>query len=132
MTEFKNKKVFITGATGGLGRQIAEAFSQTGAIVGLSGTNAEKLQKFSKTISGESFTFPCDLSNEEEVENLITEAETAMGPIDVLVCNAGITKDNVLLRMKNNEWDEVLNINLKSTFPSKNLPCIRQCLHLKT
>ena len=116
MFNVKGKKVLITGATGGIGAAIAKAFAKNGAIVGLSGTKEEKLQNLAKEISGQSFIFPCNLSDGVQVEELIEKAESAMGQVDVLICNAGVTKDNLALRMKNEDFDEVININLRSTF----------------
>jgi len=116
MFNLKGKKVLITGATGGIGRAIAEAFSKNGAIVGLSGTKEEKLQDLAGKIGGETYIFPCDLSNSEQVEALVEKAEEVMGQVDVLVCNAGVTKDNLILRMKNEDFDDVINVNLRSTF----------------
>ena len=116
MFNFENKKVLITGATGGIGSAIAKHFIDAGAIVGLSGTKEEKLKELAASLGGKTFIFPCNLNHSEEVDALFDNAETAMGEIDILVCNAGITKDNLILRMKNEDWDEVLNINLKSTF----------------
>lgn len=116
MFNIKGKKVLITGATGGIGQSIAQIFSENGAIVGLSGTREEKLQELSSNIAGETHIFPCNLSNSEDVESLFGKAEDAMGQVDILICNAGITKDNLILRMKNEDWDSVIDINLKSTF----------------
>jgi 3-oxoacyl-[acyl-carrier protein] reductase len=116
MFNVKDKRVLITGATGGIGASIAKIFSDNGAIVGLSGTREEKLKDLAKQIDGETHIFPCNLSNVEEVEVLFEKAEAQMGQVDILICNAGITKDNLILRMKNDDWDQVLNINLKSTF----------------
>ncbi len=116
MFDIKGKKVLITGATGGIGQSIAQIFSENGAVVGLSGTREEKLQELSSNIAGETHIFPCNLSNSEEVEALFDKAEAAMGQVDILICNAGITKDNLILRMKNDDWDSVIDINLKSTF----------------
>lgn len=116
MFNFENKKVLITGATGGIGSAIAKHFIDAGAIVGLSGTKEEKLKELAANLGGKTFIFPCNLSHLDQVEALFDNVETTMGEIDILVCNAGITKDNLILRMKNEDWDEVININLKSTF----------------
>ena len=116
MFNLEGKKALITGASGGIGQEIATIFSEQGAIVGLCGTREQKLKDLADKISGESHIFPCNLSNVDEVETLFERAEEQMGTIDILVCNAGITKDNLVLRMKNEDWDDVININLKSTF----------------
>jgi 3-oxoacyl-[acyl-carrier protein] reductase len=116
MFNLKGKKALITGATGGIGGEIAKSLSKQGAIVGLCGTKEEKLKELSEQIDGENFIFPCNLSDISAVESLFEKAEEQMGGVDILVCNAGITKDGLALRMKNKDWDEVLNINLKSTF----------------
>jgi 3-oxoacyl-[acyl-carrier protein] reductase len=116
MFDLKGKKALITGATGGIGGKIAKSLSKQGAVVGLCGTREEKLKELSSQIGGENFIFPSNLSDISAVESLFEKAEERMGGVDILVCNAGITKDSLALRMKNEDWDEVLNINLKSTF----------------
>jgi 3-oxoacyl-[acyl-carrier protein] reductase len=116
MLKFKDSKILITGSTGGIGQKIAEGFDNLGATLCLSGTSEEKLQNFSKTLSGKNFILPCDLKNTTEVEGLVNKATELMGGIDILVCNAGITKDNIFLRMKNEEFEDVINVNLKSSF----------------
>lgn len=116
MSKFKNSKVLITGATGGIGQKIAEGFNKEGAILCLSGTNKEKLEKFSKTLNGQNFILPCNLKNTVEVEDLVDQAVKLMDGIDILICNAGITKDNIFLRMKNEEFEDVIDVNLKSSF----------------
>ena len=116
MFNLQGKRALITGATGGIGGEIAKQLSAAGAIVTLSGTREEKLQELAKEIATTSYVIACNLNNTEEVEGLFDKAEALMGQVDILVCNAGITKDNLALRMKNEDWDEVLNINLRSTF----------------
>lgn len=116
MFNLAGKKVLITGATGGIGKSVALTLSAMGAIVGISGTREEKLQELAKEIAGESHIFPCNLSDTAAVEALLDKAEEKMGQVDILICNAGVTKDGLALRMKNEDWDEVLNINLRSTF----------------
>jgi 3-oxoacyl-[acyl-carrier protein] reductase len=116
MFDLQGKKALITGATGGIGGEITKALSAAGAVVAISGTREEKLKELAAQISGECHILPCNLSSTEEVEALVEKAEAAMGQVDILVCNAGITKDGLALRMKNEDWDEVLNVNLKSTF----------------
>jgi 3-oxoacyl-[acyl-carrier protein] reductase len=116
MTDLQNKKVLITGATGGIGEDLAKYFAKAGAVVGLCGTREEKLQDLAAKIDSETHILPCNLSDVDAVEKLFDEAETKMGQVDILVCNAGITKDGLAIRMKNDDWDQVLDINLKSTF----------------
>lgn len=116
MLDFTGQKVLITGATGGIGSKTAELFSKQGAIVGLCGRNKDKLNDLSSKLPNKSFIFPCDLSNIEEVEKLFETADTEMGGIDVLVCNAGITKDTLAMRMSNDGFENVINVNLKATF----------------
>ncbi len=116
MLDFTGQKVLITGATGGIGSKTAELFSKQGAIVGLCGRNKDKLNDLSSKLPNKSFIFPCDLSNIEEVEKLFETADTEMGGIDVLVCNAGITKDTLAMRMSNDDFENVINVNLKATF----------------
>ena len=116
MLDLKEKKALITGATGDIGGAIASVLKSQGAIVGLSGTREEKLKTLSSQMGGDNYIFPCNLGKPEEVKALFEKAEEEMGGIDILVCNAGITKDNLILRMKDEDFDEVLNINLKSTF----------------
>ena len=116
MLDFTGQKVLITGATGGIGSKTAELFSKQGAIVGLCGRNKDKLNDLSSKLPNKSFIFPCDLSNIEEVEKLFETADTEMGGIDVLVCNAGITKDTLAMRMPNDDFENVINVNLKATF----------------
>ena len=116
MLDFTGQKVLITGATGGIGSKTAELFSKQGAIVGLCGRNKDKLNNLSSKLPNKSFIFPCDLSNIEEVEKLFETADAEMGGIDVLVCNAGITKDTLTMRMSNDDFENVINVNLKATF----------------
>ena len=116
MLDFTGQKVLITGATGGIGSKTAELFSKQGAIVWLCGRNKDKLNDLSLKLPNKSFVFPCDLSNIEEVEKLFETADTEMGGVDVLVCNAGITKDTLAMRMSNDDFENVINVNLKATF----------------
>ena len=110
------KKALITGASGGIGEAIAKALSVAGASVALSGTREEKLKEVAATISGEAAILPCNLSDNEQVDALAGKAEAALGGLDILVCNAGITKDNLAMRMKDEEWQQVIDINLSATF----------------
>ncbi len=117
MFNLSNKNALITGATGGIGAAIAKTLAKQGANLVLSGTREEKLIELQKEISENCKILPCNLSNVNDVEALFDKAEElAGGQIDILVCNAGITKDNLLLRMKNEDFEQVLDVNLKSTF----------------
>jgi 3-oxoacyl-[acyl-carrier protein] reductase len=112
----KGKKALVTGATGGIGADIARHLHAQGAVVSISGTNEEKLNALSKELGNNVHKITCNLGNTEEVELLINKAIDLMEGIDILVCNAGITRDTLAMRMKNEDWDVVLNVNLKSTF----------------
>ena len=116
MFNLEGKNALITGASGGIGCAIAKSLSKMGANIVISGTREEKLQSLKSEISGKCEILTCNLSDIEQVENLFAKAEEFFGSIDILVCNAGITKDNLIMRIKNEDWDDVLNINLKSTF----------------
>lgn len=124
MIELQEKTAIITGATGGIGAAIAESLVKAGAKVVLSGTSTEKLEGFKAKLlglcpgaSGKIFIKACNLGSTTEVADLMKEGvEMLGGKLDVLVANAGITKDGLILRMKEEDWDEVLDINLKSAF----------------
>ena len=117
MLNFAGKKVLLTGATGGIGAEIAGLFIKQGAFVILSGTNPAKLDKLSQMLGKNNAYIACNLSDEAEVESLFDKSEElAGGQIDILVCNAGITRDNLILRMKNDDFSQVIDVNLKSTF----------------
>ncbi len=111
-----NKKSLITGATGGIGGAIAKIFHDSGASLAISGSRQEKLDNFAKELGGNVLPLACDLSQLTNVDNLIKEAEEKLGGLDILVCNAGVTKDNLALRMKDEEWQQVIDINLTASF----------------
>ena len=110
------KNVLITGATGGIGSSILTIFHENGFNVIASGTNENKLKKLEDKYSERLLTIKCDLSNESEINDLVSHAQSSCDSIDILINNAGITKDNVFLRMKKDQWDDVLNVNLNSNF----------------
>ncbi|MFT4717757.1 MAG: 3-oxoacyl-[acyl-carrier protein] reductase [Rickettsiales bacterium] len=116
MFNLEGKNALITGASGGIGGAIAKSLSKLGANVVISGTREGKLQALKSEISGKCEILTCNLSDFDQVESLFSKAEEFFGSIDILVCNAGITKDNLIMRVKNEDWDDVLNVNLKSTF----------------
>ena len=116
MFNLKDKKVLITGASGGIGNSMVKLFSNAGAIVGLAARNEEKLKNLASELPNKSYIFKIDLSNLAEVETFFEMADKEMDGIDVLICNAGITKDMLSMRMKTEDFQDVLNINLTSTF----------------
>lgn len=116
MFKLDGKKTLITGASGGIGATIAKILHQQGAIVALSGTRREALDKVAQELKDRVHVLPCNLKNVEEVENLIPQAEAAMDQVDILVNNAGITRDNLMMRMKDEDFSEVIDVNLGATF----------------
>lgn len=116
MFDLSGRKALITGATGGLGEAIARALHAQGAIVGLHGTRKEKLDALAAELGERVFVFPANLSDREEVKALGQKAEADMGGVEILVNNAGITKDGLFVRMSDDDWDNVLNVNLTSVF----------------
>ncbi len=105
----------VTGASGGIGGAIARALHAAGATVGLSGTRLEPLETLAGELGERAHVLPCNLSDREAVAALPGQAAGAMGSVDILVNNAGITRDNLFMRMSDEEWDSVLEVNLTST-----------------
>ncbi len=116
MFELSGLNALVTGATGGLGGQIARALHAQGATVGLSGTRAEALEALAKELGERVHILPCNLGDKDAVEALVPAAEAAMGQVDILVNNAGITRDGLFMRMKDEDWEQVINVNLTSAF----------------
>jgi 3-oxoacyl-[acyl-carrier protein] reductase len=116
MFDLSGRTALVTGATGGIGGEIARALKAQGAKVAISGTREDKLTALAAELGGDMPTLPCDLKNREAVGALIGQAEAALGGLDILVNNAGITRDNLFMRMKDEEWDDVIAVNLTSTF----------------
>lgn len=106
----------VTGASGGLGGAIARALHAQGATVALSGTRREALDALAAELKERVHVLPCDLSDAAQVEALVPAAEKAMGSLDILVNNAGLTKDGLILRMKDEDWDKVIAVNLSAAF----------------
>ena len=116
MFDLTGKSALITGASGGIGGAIARALHGAGATVALSGTRLEPLQALAAELGGRAHVLQCNLSDAASVEALPKQAAEAMGAVDVLVNNAGITRDNLFMRMSDEEWREVLDVNLTATF----------------
>lgn len=116
MFDLEDKCALVTGATGGIGGDIARALHAQGAIVGLSGRNEEKLKALAEELGGPTYVFPADLSSLEGIKDLIKNAVDSMGKIDVLVNNAGLTRDGLSMRMSEEDWQNVIDVNMSATF----------------
>jgi 3-oxoacyl-[acyl-carrier protein] reductase len=115
MFDLTGKTALVTGATGGIGGAIARALHTQGAKVAVSGTRRDVLETLAAELGGAP-VLPCDLADRDSVEALVPAAEKALGQLDILVANAGITKDGLFVALKDEDWDQVLNVNLTSTF----------------
>jgi 3-oxoacyl-[acyl-carrier protein] reductase len=117
----------VTGAAGGIGSAISHALARQGARLALSGTNPSKLRSFREelndTYGHDHVEITCDLSNTEQVEHLVPAAVDTLGKVDILVNNAGITRDNLAMRMKDEEWDAVMRVNLEAAFRLMRASC---------
>jgi 3-oxoacyl-[acyl-carrier protein] reductase len=116
MFDLTGKCALVTGASGGIGADIARTLHAAGATVGLSGTRVEPLEALAAELGERAHVLPCNLSDADAVAALPKAAAEAMGSVDILVNNAGITRDNLFMRMSDDEWQSVLNVNLTSTF----------------
>ena len=117
MFDLSGKRALVTGATGGLGGAIARKLHAQGASVALSGTRAEKLEGLANELGDRCAVTPCNLSDSEAVDGLVKQASEALdGGIDILVSNAGLTRDGLLMRMKDEDWNLVLKVNLEAYF----------------
>jgi len=117
MFDLTGMTALVTGASGGIGSAIARALAAQGATLALSGSNEEKLKAFAAELGGGHKTLVCNLSDPASVDALIPQALEALGGrIDILVNNAGITRDNLILRMKDEEWSDVISVNLEAAF----------------
>lgn len=116
MFDLTGKTALVTGASGGIGAEIARVLHSAGASVGLSGTRVEPLQALALELGERAHVLPCNLSDPAEVEGLIKRATEAMGSVDVLVNNAGITKDGLAMRMSDEDWQSVIDVNLTAAF----------------
>ena len=112
MFDLTGKRALITGASGGIGGEIARSLHAAGATVGLSGTRTEPLEALAAELGERAHVLPCNLSDLDAVAALPKQAAEAMGGVDILVNNAGITRDNLFMRMSEEEWSQVLSVNL--------------------
>ncbi len=115
MFDLEGKNALVTGASGGIGAAIAKSLHAAGATVALSGTRVDPLQALAVELGDRAHVLPCNLSDAEAVNALPKQAADAMGSVDILVNNAGITRDNIFMRMSDEEWSSVLEVNLTST-----------------
>jgi 3-oxoacyl-[acyl-carrier protein] reductase len=115
MFDLTGKGALVTGATGGIGGEIARALKAQGAKVAISGTREDRLRSLAEDI-GDVAPLPCNLKDRAAVASLAAQAESAVGTLDIVVNNAGITRDNLFMRMRDEEWDEVIAVNLTATF----------------
>ena len=116
MFDLTGRTALVTGATGGIGGAIARALHAQGATVAISGTRREALDALAAKLGERVHVLPCNLSDAAEVEALVPAAEQAMGQLDILVNNAGITRDNLFVQLRDEDWDEVIKVNLTATF----------------
>jgi 3-oxoacyl-[acyl-carrier protein] reductase len=117
MFDLNGKTALVTGASGGIGRAIATALHAQGARIVISGTRADALEALNGELRERVYVCACNLADRSAVDELVKRAEAASGaPVDILVNNAGITRDNLFMRMKDEEWDQVLEVNLSAAF----------------
>jgi 3-oxoacyl-[acyl-carrier protein] reductase len=116
MFDLTGKTALVTGASGGIGRDIARALHAGGAAVALSGTRQEALETLAAELGSHVHVLPCDLADKAQTEALVPAAEKALGGLDILVNNAGMTRDMLFMRLKDEDWEAVLNVNLTSAF----------------
>jgi 3-oxoacyl-[acyl-carrier protein] reductase len=116
MFELTGRKALVTGASGGIGEAIARALHAQGAVVGLHGTRVERLEALASDLGERAMVFPSDLSDRAAVKTLGQKAEAELEGVDILVNNAGITRDGLFVRMSDEDWDDVIAVNLSSVF----------------
>ncbi len=116
MFDLSGKTALVTGATGAIGGAIARALHGQGAIVAISGTRAEQLDKLATELKHRVHVLPCDLADKDAVEALVPSAEAKMEKLDILVANAGVNRDNLFVQLKDEDWDKVIAVNLTATF----------------
>jgi 3-oxoacyl-[acyl-carrier protein] reductase len=116
MFDLTGMTALVTGASGGIGSAVAKALAGQGARIALSGTREDALQAVAADIGGDCVILPCNLSDKVAVDALVPSAVGALGQLDILVNNAGVTRDNLVMRMKDEDWDQVIAINLSAAF----------------
>jgi 3-oxoacyl-[acyl-carrier protein] reductase len=116
MFDLSGKTALVTGATGGIGGAVARMLHKQGATVALSGTRREVLDQLAGELGSRVHVLPCNLADAADVEKLVPSAEEAMQKLDILVANAGVTKDNLFVQLRDEDWDQVIAINLTATF----------------
>src|SRR5947209_15090607 len=116
MFDLTGKKALVTGASGGLGAAIARVLHRQGAAVAISGTRRDALEALAGDLAVRTHVLPCNLAVKDEVETLVPRAEEALGHIDILVNNAGVTRDNIFVRLSDEEWDQVIAVDLSAAF----------------
>jgi 3-oxoacyl-[acyl-carrier protein] reductase len=116
MFDLSGMNALVTGASGGIGSAIAGALAGRGARLAVSGSNADKLEAFRAGLGGDHVALACNLSDGAAVDGLVPQAVEALGGLDILVNNAGVTRDNLAMRMKDEEWSDVIRINLEAAF----------------
>ncbi|WP_448501431.1 3-oxoacyl-[acyl-carrier-protein] reductase [Sphingomonas sp.] len=116
MFDLNGMTALVTGASGGIGSAIARALAGQGARLAVSGSNEDKLETFRGKLGGDHVALACNLSNGADVDGLVPRAVEALGKLDILVNNAGVTRDNLAMRMKDDEWDQVIRVNLEAAF----------------
>lgn len=131
MFDLTDKRALVTGASGGIGGAIARALHTQGACVALSGTRVEALEAVASDLGDRAFVTPADLSSAEGANKLIQDAEQAMGGVDILINNAGLTRDQLAMRMKDEDWQTVLDVNLTAAFRLSRA-CLRGMMKART
>ncbi|HNB28159.1 MAG TPA: 3-oxoacyl-[acyl-carrier-protein] reductase [Alphaproteobacteria bacterium] len=116
MFDLSGKTALVTGASGGIGGEIARQLHAQGATVGLSGTRVAPLEQLKAALGDRAHVLPCDLGDPAATEHLVKSAEAAMGGVDILVNNAGLTRDGLAMRMKDEDWQKVIDVNLTAGF----------------
>jgi 3-oxoacyl-[acyl-carrier protein] reductase len=116
MFDLSGLTALVTGASGGLGSALAKGLAAQGARLAVTGSNVDKLESFRAELGGDHVALPCDLSDGAAVDALVPRTVEALGRIDILVNNAGVTRDNLAMRMKDEEWSDVIRVNLEAAF----------------